>query len=233
MADPQIPSSFIPKKQESSGAFTSHRGGFFSFLANLIFIVSIVATVGVFVYGKYLEGQISKMDSSLSEAREALQPNLIKELSRSDKRLIAAESLIASHITLSSFFELLQSLTLQNVRFNSFEFTTSPSGQLSVSLEGEAVSYATVAYQAQVINENDNFVKPQFSDLDLNENGDVTFSFESGVSQKAVSYVEQLRAFGPLETPSTPPVSGSVDTVPASPETSGATGGSPQATQPN
>ncbi len=192
MEKPQ--SSFIPKKENSSGPAYKASGSIFSFFATLIFVVAFVASLGVFVYEKYLSGRIAKMENSLTMARQALQPELIKELSRSDSRIVSAKELIDKHITLSSFFEFLQINTLQSVRFNGFTFISDENGKFAVTMKGEARSYATVALQASIFSGDSGLIDPQFSGLDLNEDGMVVFSFKTGVSPSLISYREQFRS---------------------------------------
>ena len=190
--DTKPQSSFIPKKPAMAGTL-SRSGGLFPFLANTIFVVALIASVAVFAYDKFLSARISKMDESLSAARTALQPELITQLVRSDKRIISANALIQHHVTISSFFEVLQELTLQNVQFTSFSFGTGETGGLSINMKGEARSYATVALQAKIFSENDNFINPQFSNLDLSEKGDVVFNFKSQLNPKVISYTASLQ----------------------------------------
>ncbi len=198
--DTKPQSSFIPKKPSEAGAL-SRSGGLFPFLANMLFVVALLASVAVFAYDKYLSAQIGKMDEDLSAARTAIQPELINQLVRSDKRIISATGLVESHVTISSLFELLQSITLQNLQFTSFSFGSGEGGSLSVTMKGEARTYATVALQAKIFNDNENFINPQFSNLDLNDKGDVVFAFKSQINPKIISYVEKLRAGAPVEAP--------------------------------
>jgi hypothetical protein len=201
--DTKPQSSFIPKKPSEAGAL-SRSGGLFPFIANMLFVVALIASVAVFAYDKYLSAQIGKMDEALSAARTAIQPDLINQLVRSDKRVISATQLVESHVTISSFFELLQSITLQNLQFTSFSFGSGEGGTIAVSMKGEARTYATVALQAKIFNDNENFVNPQFSNLDLNDKGDVVFSFKSQINPKIISYVEKLRDGAPTPTPLAP-----------------------------
>ncbi len=216
--DTKPQSSFIPKKPSESGAL-SRSGGLFPFLADMLFVVALLASVAVFAYDKYLSSEIAKMDVDLSAARTAIQPELINQLVRSDKRIISANTLVDSHVTISSLFELLQSITLQNLQFTSFSFGSGEGGSLSITMKGEARTYATVALQAKIFNDNENFINPQFSNLDLNDKGDVVFAFKSQINPKIISYVEKLRAGAPIPAQAPvalPPTSTSTSTPTAS-----------------
>ncbi len=174
----QPQSSFIPKKPGVAGS-VSKSGGLFPFIANTIFVLALIASVLVFAYSKYLGNQISKMSDNLAVARQALEPELIAQLSSSDKRIAAANELIASHKSLSQFFDLLESLTLQNVRFTGFSYNQNTTGDVEISMKGQAQSYGVLALQAKIFSENENFIKPQFSNLDLDATGNVVFTFKT------------------------------------------------------
>lgn len=164
--------------------------GILSFVCTLIFALAVLASAGVFVYEKYLGGRIANMEESLTAAREALQPSLIQELLREDSRIVAAEQVVQNHVSLSALLELIQSLTLRSVRFTSFEYEideTNPN-LITITMAGEARTYANVALQEKVLADNQNFINPQFSDLDLNERGDITFTLTANINPDAVSY---------------------------------------------
>ncbi len=188
--DTRIQTSFIPKKP-IDGASTKASGGIFYLLGEIIFVIALIASIGVFGYQKYLEGRISKMESDLSLARQSLDPELVSELSRADRRFIAADQIIKKHTTLSAMFSLLESLTLQNVRFSSLNYKNDSLG-ISFELEGEARSYSTLALQAKVFAEDPRLIRPQFSELDLNEDGNVLFVVRSFLDEKAISYDDLL-----------------------------------------
>lgn len=174
-----------------------HTVSVFYLVGIIIFIFAVIASISVFAYKKYLENSISKMQVELTNAREALQPNLIKELSRANARFLSAQSLLDSHVTLSRFFDLLQTLTLQSVRFNKFAYTMNDEGKVSVTLSGEARSYSALAVQSKVFSENPNFVDTIFSNLDLNESGNVVFSFKTQVNPRLISYSTYSNSLSP------------------------------------
>lgn len=183
--------SFIPKKPVVGPQSTRASGGIFYVLGSIIFTIAIIASIGVFGYQKFLEGKIAKMEIDLAQAREALDPELIKEISRTNNRFVYAEEIINKHQTTSSFFNVLEKLTLQSLRFSSIVYNTDVQGLL-VTLKGEAKSYSVIALQSKIFSEDKNFVDPQFSDLDLNEQGNVVFTFKSHLNPDVVSYKSMI-----------------------------------------
>jgi hypothetical protein len=192
--DTPIQPSFIPKKPVVGQTPRSHTGGgLFYYIGSTIFTVAVVACVVLFAYQYYLNGQIAKMNLELTQAREALQPELIKALSRSSKRFASAEEILKQHVTVSAFFNVLQKLTLQTVRFSSFAYDMKPEG-IVVTMKGEAKSYATVAQQAKIISEDPAFKSAQFSDLDLNTKGNVIFAMKAVINPATVSYAAGINS---------------------------------------
>jgi len=162
-------------------------------------VTTILISAGVCGYQKYLEGQIKAMDTDLLAARQALEPDLIKELTRTNDRFIAAEQIISKHEIVSGFFNLLENITLQSVSYSSLSYSANDAGVIEVNMKGFARSYASVALQAQVYGES-KFVRDSiFSDLDLNDVGDVTFTLKAHIDPSAVSYetlIKQLYGTG-------------------------------------
>jgi hypothetical protein len=187
----QAQSSFIPKKPTAGGI--SRSGGLIPYIANIIFVLALVASVLVFAYSKYLDNQISKMSESLTVARQALEPDLINQLASSDKRIIAGNELILNHKSLSGFFDLLESITLKNLRFTSFAYSPGTGGAATVTLKGQAQTYGALALQAKIFGQDENFINPMFSNLDLDDKGNVIFTFKSDLNPKAISYVSLLQ----------------------------------------
>ncbi len=185
--------SFIPKKQALGGLPASkHSGGLFHLFGTIIFSVAILLSVGVFAYEAFLGSRISKMEIGLSAARVAIQPELIKELSRANTRFISAEEILNNHEKVSSFFTLLEDLTLQSIQFSSFDYSGTESNGVIVKMKGLASSYSSVALQSKVFSDDTRILSTQFYDLDLDEDGNVVFSVVLKVDPMVVSYKKTI-----------------------------------------
>lgn len=193
--EPKFQSSFIPKNPAVAGAPAGlvRREGknLFSFLSLVIFIISVVLAAGTFGYKYYLKYSIGNMGADLERARAALSSEVIDELVRLDNRIISTENLISRHRVLTPLFEFLEVSTPQTVRFNDFQYSVTDRG-FELSMRGEARGYEALAFQAEAFNSSRNFKDPVFSDLRLNERGDVGFSFQALVGPELVSYGTKL-----------------------------------------
>lgn len=203
--DTKLPTSFIPKKTPTGGP-SRVSGGLLGVLATIIFVFAIILSVGVYGYQKILESRIDKMQTELTNARDALQPEVIKELSRANARFVAGEDLIKRHTLISSLFKELESLTLGSVRFSKFSYVADDLGGIVIGMNGEATSYSTLALQAKIFSENTNFKNSQFGDLDLDKSGNVIFSFKSSVNPSLVSYDTYIKSLQISEPPPQPSI---------------------------
>lgn len=175
----EIKTSFIPKKETAAhGARRTRRlnfGNVFVVLSVIVFLLSIAGYGGLFLYRALVSQQIGDLSESIETAREIVRPSLIESLRNFDSRITSAEDLLEQHIVLSPLFNLLESVTLQNVRFTDMEFQRSENSMATVELSGEASGYATLAYQSQVLSEHPFVEDPVFSNFGLSNTGGVLF----------------------------------------------------------
>src|SRR3989344_7203318 len=133
--EPKFQSSFIPKGPTTSSAEGGIQMGrrreeksLFSFLSAVIFILSILLALGMFGYKFYLKYRIEAMGADLERARAALQPEVIRELTRLDNRIISTKNLISKHQILTPLFEFLEVSTPRTVRFSGFQYSVTEQG---------------------------------------------------------------------------------------------------------
>jgi hypothetical protein len=92
--DPQVSASFIPKKPLADARPRQSGLGLFFLLALLIFIASLVAGGGVFVYKGYLERSLVTQKKELDNQQKAYDLPAIKSLIRFDTRINEAKNVI-------------------------------------------------------------------------------------------------------------------------------------------
>jgi hypothetical protein len=217
--EPKFQSSFIPKGPVAAAGPVSDTYGrphasFFGIVATFLFSISLILALGVFGYERYLLAHIGTLGSDLTKARATMQPDTIRELVRSNQRLISTGDLLKKHTALSPFFDYLEEATLKNVRFTSFEYLTTDKG-LVLTMHGQARSYGDVAEQSDTFNKSKMFTDPVFSDLDLDTKGNVIFAFKAGLDPAAVSYQKRLQAIiqSQVQTQALLPVASSTQSV--------------------
>lgn len=203
--EPRFQSSFIPKAPITPNAgphdTTVKQPGvkrtrtLMGVIGKLIFTLTILAAVGVFGYRFYLNYRIENMGVELTNARAELDPDTIEELLDLNDRLNVAQSLISRHQTLSTLFTYLEESTQPSVGLVSFEYMNTKEG-LELLIRGEAEGYAALAAQADLWGENTSLREQTFSDLILNERGNVVFSFKALVDPSFVSYSKLIESEG-------------------------------------
>lgn len=191
-------------------------GGFLAAFGNILFILSLLLAGVVFGYEKLLQGKIARMQTSLEAARQELNPDLIKSLSRTHARIVSGGEILSRHVTVSSFFKLLESLTLQSLRFTTFKYSALGESGITVQMKGEARDYKTVALQSDIFSKNAFIKDPIFSDLDLSEGGSVVFTFKSRIDPTLLLYERGFEGI-PAETQSQAPAPAAPSPAPESP----------------
>ena len=101
---------------------------------------------------------------------------MIAELKRLDTRLDTLDGLLKNHIAFSNFFSLLSNETLQSIRFTRFEYSYESVDGPVVRLAGRASGYSSVALQSDVFGKSKYFHNPIFSDMTLDNEGNVIFN---------------------------------------------------------
>lgn len=199
--EPKFQSSFIPKGPIASSASpTSPKikrpTSILGLVSTVIFSLSVLSAVFVFGYKFYLEYSIKAMAAELEAAKASIEEETVKEIVRLNNRILATESLIDSHMVLSPLLFYLEASTLRNVRFTGFAYSLKE-GQPVLIMKGEARGYAALAQQAEVFKRNNDFKNPIFSDLSLDDKGNVVFQFTTEINRNFLSYsreVERLPA---------------------------------------
>lgn len=208
---PKFESTFIPKGPTAStsvmpGAKRKPSRSLLGFVATLIFTLSVLAALGAFGYKWYLGYSIEKMKLEFESGKAALDPETVGEITRLNNRILATESLLNRHTVLSPLFRYLEASTIRNVRFTDFRYESTNEG-IKIVLKGEARGYTALALQAEEFKKVDNFQSLSFSDLRLDENGNVTFSLESVVNPVLLSYRKEVERLGaPLRATTTPSI---------------------------
>jgi hypothetical protein len=199
--EPQFQTSFIPKTPlNETRPQAKSSVSILTFIATIIFISSIIAGVGVYFYKGYLVKKMDEAKITLTENQERFEPDSIRNLQETDKRLLAATEILSKHVMVTPLFNALEALTMKKVKFNKFTFSTGgeagTSGKLEVSLSGVASDYTTIALQSDVFSKDQyrKYVKDvSFTNLVLTDSGSVTFNLGFTVDPTLLSYQEYTR----------------------------------------
>ena len=203
--------SFIPKRpMMPEQVRTSHSLGLFSVIAIFIFLTMLVATGALYLYKGMLGKKIDSRQSALALAKNRFEPSRISQLQVLDKRLKAASEVLNGHITVSPIFKALEAITMKTVRYTKFNYVLGDRNErVEIKLSGLAVGYRSIALQSDLFAKNKNLIDPVFSNLTLDDKGNVLFDLAFSVDPSFVNYRETLKAEAaaplPLPAPIPPP----------------------------
>ena len=187
--------SFIPKKPMiEERTIASRPISFLTVVSVVIFFTVIIATGALYFYDKVLAKNITKMENDLNLAKNRFEPSKIIQLQVLDKRLRASSEILSKHIAISPIFEALQSITLKTVSYTkfSYDFDDSKNAKIKVKMNGVAVGYRSVAFQSDLFAKNKYLIDPVFSNLLLDDKGNVLFDLEFSVDPTFVDYKKML-----------------------------------------
>jgi hypothetical protein len=200
MADTRLRTSFVPKKTlVQTGDQTVHASiNLFLSGGLIVFFLTLAVSGGVYLYNIYLGKQIVEETAKLGQAQKAFEPALVLDVKKLDNRMLAARDILNKHMTVSPIFEMLQTNTLQSVRFASFKFDGSKSNTV-VTMDGEAQSYTSVAAQADVFSSEPLVKNFTFSNLNLNGAHGVKFTVMLDIDSRTLLYKNKYQQ-APEET---------------------------------
>lgn len=191
----QFQTSFIPKKSPVGTAPTfgpiGRNVNVFAVIALIIFFLTAGLAAFVFFYKAHLITLITTMDADLAKAKKSFEPTFIDTASRLNARIEGVQQLLGTHTALSPLFDILEKKTLESVRFQDFNFSTTDR-KVTLTMTGQAKSFNAVALQSDVFGAERVFKDPVFSNFTLNEAGDVIFNFQTSVEPEFLLYRETV-----------------------------------------
>jgi len=187
--------SFIPKRPIVEEQIVSSKPvSFLTIFSVCVFFTMVLTTGGLYFYEKILTKNITQMESDLSLAKNRFEPTKIVQLQTLDKRLNASTEILSKHIAVSPIFEALQKITMKTIAYTKFGYTLddTKSKKVIVQMSGIAMGYRSIALQSDLFSENKYIVDPIFSNLTLNDEGEVLFDLEFLVDSDFVDYKKTL-----------------------------------------
>ncbi|MFA6273984.1 MAG: hypothetical protein WC662_02380 [Candidatus Paceibacterota bacterium] len=166
----------------------------FVVISVFVLIAVLVASGGLYFYKGMLSKNIATMKSTLEKAKNRFEPAKITQLQVLDKRLQASSVILSQHLAISPIFKALQDITMKTVRYTKFSYDlgTEKNPKIKISMSGQAIGYRSIALQADLFTKNKNLIDPVFSNLSLNEKGNVIFDLEFYVDPNFINYKQTL-----------------------------------------
>ncbi|MDP9249369.1 MAG: hypothetical protein M3M85_02595 [bacterium] len=194
--------SFIPKKPIIKERVVSSRPvGPVVIIALFILFTVLLATGGLYFYKGLTTKNIETMKDNLKKAQSRFEPSKITELQTLDKRLRAASEVLSDHIAVTPIFSALERVTMKTVRFTSFSYIRDEdqNAPIKVTMTGQARGYRDVALQSDLFTKDKNFIDPVFSNLTLDQSGNVLFDLDFSVDAGFLRYKNIVAEAPPQE----------------------------------
>ena len=186
--------SFIPKKPMIEKVATAkHPTSLFFIISIFIFFAVVLGSGGAYFYRSTLTGNITQMQGDLDKAKNRFEPSKISQLKVLDERLQSSSEILAKHIAISPIFDALQALTMKTIRYTNFGYDFGNDNTVLIKMSGQSIGYYPIALQADLFTKNKNLIDPVFSNLSLDDKGNVTFDLEFSVDPSFVDYKQMLK----------------------------------------
>lgn len=186
--------SFIPKKPIVAERTVSSRPvSIFLIISLFVLFTVLLVTGALYFYRGYAKSDIAKMENTLNLAKNRFEPSKILELQVLDKRLKASTEILSKHIVVTPIFSALSKLTMKTIRFTKFDYELDLEKNLvNIKMSGQARGYSSIALQSDLFAKNKNFIDPVFSNLTLDNSGNVIFDLDFSVDPSFVNYKQNL-----------------------------------------
>lgn len=201
--EPKFQTSFIPKSPMTSpgtSGFVEERPfSIIGTLSTVLFIVTLIASAGVYGYSSYIQSQIQVSQNKLAEARTVFEsPDNQKIILISDQ-LKSIRVLLSNHTVVSPLFEFLEKETLPTVRLTSFTFARGAKGDVQVNIEGDAQSYASLAQQFKIFSDLPYLSSISFTDINLTETGTINMKMKAMINSDVLLYSKKMQALSVID----------------------------------
>lgn len=201
--------SFIPKKPLVTNDLSTkvdvvHSGGVsvVMIISIILFIASIAGAVGSVVWIGVLNKAQDTYEQQLKDSEKRFNTSLIEDLKKFSTKIEISKELFQKHLSVSEIFPIINQLTIETVKFDSFDFShvEGSSDSVQIRMQGVAKNYNSIAFQSDVFGKSNEFGKnkviknPVVADLEEGEDGQISFSFSGTLSSKDLLYEKTVDA---------------------------------------
>jgi hypothetical protein len=185
---PSIPTSFVPKQPVTPGRKRSSGTNFLLLVSFIIIAVTVISAGSIFAYQQYLQGVENTKGSELVQAQNSVSQSTVDQFVTLRNRLTAADTVLNQHVALSQFFNVLDSLTLQNVSFSALSIAVADDRTATINLMGSAKDFNSLAAESTAFASNPHIKSAIFSNIMVAaDTGYVTFTITATLDPALVT----------------------------------------------
>lgn len=194
---PSIPTSFVPKQPVLASRRVRAGSNFLAIIGYFILAAAVVASGLVFGYKLYLDSVRASKTQKLTVAEASIDQATVEEYVRLRDRFRATRSLLDSHVAASAFFDTLETITLQNVRYQSLQLAVAPDRSAMIEMKGTAKSFNALAAESSAFAGEKRIKRAIFSDITVEKNGTVSFALRADLDPSLLAYVPSAAMIAP------------------------------------
>lgn len=197
---PNIPTSFVPKQPVSTQPRRKQENGVLYYGALFLLGAAVVGAGLTFGYQKYLESVQTARKAKLEQAEKSINVDTVESFIRLRNRIHASESLLNQHVYATQFFDVLEKITLQNVRYQSLILSIGEDRTAKIEMHGIARSFNALAAESAEFAKEKRIKRAIFSNISADKNGVVTFALRAELDPKLLlrtAEAEQLTGLPP------------------------------------
>lgn len=190
--------TFIPRKNVTDASVgSSNQVSTLGLVAIALFIVTAIGAGGIFGYTRLIDKQINERQEALNKAEQEIRSPAVQELKTEAARLEIVEERLNGHLMASVLFKKIGDITLKNIRWKNLRFDNKQ-GEVTISLDGESRTLASVALQADKLVSDPFFVNPQVSNVTIGKDNKSTFVFRAQIKSGELNFaaIENKKAQG-------------------------------------
>ncbi len=182
---PTIPTSFVPKQPVAPQARRPRpQAGVLYYASIFILGVMIVGAGLTFAYSLFLNNVRDSRQVLLQTAEQSINNETVADFIQLRNRIQTANVILDQRIRVSQFFDVLESVTLQNVRFKTLSFSVGDNRAAKITMSGSARSFNALAVESSAFARNENFKRAIFSGIAADKSGVVSFTLNADLAPK-------------------------------------------------
>lgn len=206
MPDLSNNNSFIPKRgpvNNKKQGVASRPVYVFTIISYILMFSTLIATGGVYFYGKVVDRQLSNEVASLNNAISSFSESDMQRVLEFDLRLSQAEDRLSHSVSVASVFDALESATIDTVQVASLDLKREKDEQFILAATIETDSFDSTIFQRGVYQRNQTISNVAITSLQNGNNSnlidknstfdnsipEITFIAELNVPLTAVPYV--------------------------------------------
>ncbi len=185
---PSIPTSFVPRQQapEQPKRQYSRANNILAVIAYAILFIAFIASAATYAYAQYLTHSLDAKSQALVAAQASVDESQVQNFIQLRDRLSSAQSLLTNHVTLSTLFDALESVTIQSVQFTTLKVSVAADRSAQIDIDGLAKNFNSLAVQSNAFSTQKGIKQAIFSGINADKDSGITFHLAAIADQSLV-----------------------------------------------